>query len=347
MRIKNFLFQSFAQIFFPIFLVLFFIASVVIFIRVASVTFVVKISFFELFSLYFYTLPTMLFFVIPLSFFIACALGLSRLSFDYELPVLFALGMNPKVIMKIFLPIALLASFSLLVLSLVLTPLSDVAYRHFLEERKNSININLQAGEFGQKLGEWLVYVQKSKKDENTYENIVLLSLAKDDNKDKRGLIFAKEAKISNENGVMEATLENGKIYRKPNESIERIGFDKLILRNTIDSLEESNLGLIEYWKRAFYPNSRQEKTKRNLSMYILLSLFPLISLFYYPFLGIKNPRYQKNYTILQAMVIVGGFYALMYLCASYIPLLGLVILPLAWALAGYWLYRHYVQRFY
>ena len=119
MRIKNFLFQSFAQIFFPIFLVLFFIASIVIFIRIASVTFVVKITFIELLSLYFYTLPTMLFFVIPLSFFIACVLGLSRLSFDYELPVLFALGMNPKIIVKIFLPIAILASCSLLILSVI------------------------------------------------------------------------------------------------------------------------------------------------------------------------------------------------------------------------------------
>ncbi|WP_297814286.1 LptF/LptG family permease [uncultured Helicobacter sp.] len=347
MRIKNFLFQSFAQIFFPIFLVLFFVASVVIFIRIASVTFVVKITFFELLSLYFYTLPIMIFFVIPLSFFIACVLGLSRLSFDYELPVLFALGMNPQIIMKVFLPIALLASFSLLVLSLVLAPLSDVAYRQFLEERKNSININLQAGEFGQKLGEWLVYVQKRNKDKNVYENIVLLSLAKRKDKEKGGLIFAKEAKISNLNGTMEVTLKDGKVYRKPNENVERIGFDRLILRNTINVLDKSDLGLIEYWKRAFYPNSRQEKTKRNLSMYILLSLFPLISLFYYPFLGIKNPRYQKNYTILQAMVVVGIFYALMYLCASYIPLIGLVLLPTAWVISGYWLYRRYIGRFY
>ncbi|TLD87784.1 LptF/LptG family permease [Helicobacter sp. MIT 05-5294] len=346
MRIKNFLFQSFAQIFFPIFLVLFFIASVVIFIRVASVTFVVKISFFELLSLYFYTLPTMIFFVIPLSFFIACAIGLSRLSFDYELPVLFALGMNPQTLVKIFLPIAFLASFSLLILSLVLTPLSDIAYRQFLEERKNSININLQAGEFGQKLGEWLVYAQENKEDENVYENIVLLSLAKE-NKEDKGLIFAKVARISNNNGVMEVVLTNGKVYRKPRDEIEKIGFNELILRNAMSSLESSELGLIEYWKRAFYPNNRQEKTKRNLSMYLLLSLFPLISLFYYPFLGIKNPRYQKNYTILQSMAIVGAFYALMYLCANYIPLLGSVVLPFLWAFGGYWLYRRYVTRFY
>lgn len=347
MRVKNFLFQSFAQVFFPIFFVLFFIASVVIFIRVASVTFVVKISFFELLSLYFYTLPTMIFFVIPLGFFIACVIGLSKLSFDYELPVLFALGMNPQAIIRIFLPIALLVSFSLLILSLVLTPLSDIAYRQFLEERKNSININLQAGEFGQKLGEWLVYAQKNKQDENTYENIVLLSSAQNNHEKDKGLIFAKEAKISNKDGVMEVVLKNGKVYRKIKDEVERIGFNQLVLRNTITSLEGSELGLVEYWKRAFYPNSRQEKTKRNLSMYILLSLFPLTSLFYYPFLGIKNPRYQKNYTILQAMGVVSGFYALVYLCANYIPLLGSIVLPSLWVIGGYWLYQRYIGRFY
>ncbi|WP_299548618.1 LptF/LptG family permease [uncultured Helicobacter sp.] len=344
MRIKSFLFQSFAQVFFPVFLVLFFIASVVIFIRIAGVTFVVKISFLELLTLYFYTLPTMLFFVIPLSFFVACVLGLSRLSFDYELPVLFALGMNPKKIIQIFFSIALLASASLFVLSLVLTPLSDIAYRQFLEERKSSININLQSGEFGQKLGEWLVYVQKGKN--STYENIVLLSLQKEGSQ-KDGLVFAKEANISNTDGVMEAHLKDGKIYRKVSDGIERIEFDKMILRSVVDFTGDGNLGLMEYWKRAFYKNPRQDKTKRNLSMYVLLSLFPLISLFYFPLLGVKNPRYQKNYTILQAMGVVGIFFALMYLVATYIPLIGMFVMPIVWGYVGYVLYRRYVARFY
>lgn len=344
MRIKNFLFQSFAQVFFPIFLVLFFIASVVIFIRIAGVTFVVKISFLELLTLYFYTLPTMLFFVIPLSFFVACVLGLSRLSFDYELPVLFALGMNPKKIVKIFFPIALLASVSLFVLSLILTPLSDIAYRQFLEERKSSIDVNLQAGEFGQKLGEWLVYVQKGKN--STYENIVLLSLqAKGSQKD--GLVFARQANIGNVDGVMEAHLSDGKIYRKVSDGVERISFDEMILRSAVDFTGDGSVGLVEYWNRAFYENSRQDKTKRNLSMYVLLSLFPLISLFYFPFLGVKNPRYQKNYTILQAMVVVGVFFVLMYIVATYLPLAGMVLVPGIWGYIGYALYKHYVARFY
>ncbi|MBX7490879.1 LptF/LptG family permease [Helicobacter turcicus] len=345
MRIKNFLFQSFAQVFFPVFLVLFFIASVVIFIRIAGVTFVVKISFLELLTLYFYTLPMMLFFVIPLSFFVACVFGLSRLSFDYELPVLFALGMPPKQIIKIFSPIALLASISLFVLSLVLTPLSDIAYRQFLEKRKSSIGINLQAGEFGQKLGEWLVYVQKSKND--TYENVVLLSLQKGENSQKDGLIFAKEANIDNIDGLMEVRLQDGEVYRKVSDGMERISFDTMILRYAVDFTDDGNMGLVEYWRRAFYENARQDKTRRNLSMYVLLSLFPLISLFYFPLLGVKNPRYQKNYTILQTMGAVGVFFALMYLMATYAPLIGTLLLSIAWGYGGYFLYKRYVARFY
>mgnify|MGYP001034591582 FL=1 len=344
MRVKNFLFQSFAQFFFPIFLVLFFIASVIVFIRIAEVTFIVKIGFFELFSLYFYTLPIMMFFVIPLSFFVACVLCLSRLSFDYELPVLFALGMNPKEIVNIFLPIAFLATFSLSILSLVLIPLSDLFYKRFLEERKNDININLQAGEFGQKLGNWLVYIEKNRQDENVYENIVLLSLEKE-----RGLIFAKEAKIMNYLGVMEAILSNGQVYRleKASEMIERIEFQKLILRNSVGYISDLNLGVVEYWRQAFYPNDKQKRVLRNLAMYILISLFPLVSLFYFPLLGIKNPRYQKNWTILQIMVVVAIFYGLVYLVANTFPLLGIAVIPVAWFILGYWGYRKWISRYY
>lgn len=297
----------------------------------------------ELLALYFYTLPTMLFFVVPLSFFVACVLGLSRLSFDYELPVLFALGMPPRRIVQIFLPIALLASGSLLVLSLVLTPLSDIAYQQFLEARKSSIDINLQAGEFGQKLGEWLVYVQKG--NNSSYENIVLLSLGAGTQKD--GLIFAKMADIGNANGVMEAYLKEGRIYRKVNEGMERIDFDGMILRASVDFSGDAKIGLVEYWKRAFYENPREDKTKRNLSMYVMFSLFPLMSLFYFPLLGVKNPRYQKNYTILQTMGVVGIFFAMMYLVSVYVPLLGMFLFPLLWAYAGYFLYRRRIAKFY
>ena len=287
-------------------------------------------------------MPTMLFFVIPLSFFIACALGLSRLSFDYELPVLFALGMEPWKIIKIFLPIAALSSLSLIVLSIVLTPLSDLAYQQFLQERKNNININLQAGEFGQRLDKWLIYAQTNQN--NIYQNIVLLSLA--ENKKDRGIIIANEANLNNINGIMEVTLDNGKIYRKLDNAIEQIAFEQLILRHIIQSPQQSELGLIEYWHRAFYPNQKQDKIQRNLSLYISISLFPIISVFYYLLLGVKNPRYQRNYTILQAMAIVGIFFCLAYLCANYMPAYTILIYIL-WMFGGYMLYWRFVGRFY
>ncbi|CAM2975244.1 LptF/LptG family permease [Helicobacter burdigaliensis] len=342
MRIKNYLFLSFAQIFFPIFLVLFFIASVVIFIRIAGVTFVVKISFLELLSLYLYTLPTMIFFVIPLSFFVACAISLSRLSFDYELPVLFALGMSPLKIIKIFLPIALLVSFTLFMVSLVLTPLSDVAYRQFLEQKKSSIHLNLSPNEFGQKLGDWLVYTQNMNEDKNSYENIVLLSFA-----ENGGFILAKEAHMANQNGIMEVFLKNGKIYRQNQNELEKIDFEKLTLRNSLISDFSDNLGVFNYWKRAFLDNPKKDKIRQNLSLYVIVSLFPLASLFYFPLIGIKNPRYDKNYTILQTMLAVGGFYGITYLATSYLPLVGMILVPLLWFSLGYFAYCRLIRKYY
>ena len=343
MRIKNYLFLNFAQVFFPIFLVLFFIASVVIFIRVAGVTFIVKISFLELLTLYFYTLPTMIFFVIPLSFFIACVIALSRLSYDYELPVLFALGMNPFRIIIIFFPIALLVSFTLLVISLVLTPLSENAYKSFLEERKNDININLQAGEFGQRLGSWLVHVQENKKGTNAYKNIVMLS----NDKKNGGLIASKDAFLQNNEGIMEAHLQNGVFYRTQEKILEKVDFKNLIIRSTITDFSEYNLGVIDYWKRAFSDNKRKKKTQRDLSMFFLISLMPLISLFFVPLLGVKNPRYQKNYTILQALGLLLILYGIIYLGATNAPFVSMIVIPIFWALLGYLGYKKYIARYY
>lgn len=343
MKIKNYLFGNFAQIFFPIFFVLFFIASVVIFIRIAGVTFIVKINFLELATLYLYTLPTMIFFVIPLSFFIACSVALSRLSYDYELIVLFALGMNPLKIIKIFLPIALLISFTMLVISIVLTPLSESAYKSFLEERKNDININLQSGEFGQRLGDWLVHIQESKDKSNLYENIVMFS---SDSK-KGGLITAKQALLQNNEGIVEVILKDGTLYKNEDNIVEEVDFERFVIRNILGNFDEYNLGVYEFWNRAFYENKRQEKTQRDLSMFVLVSLMPLFSLFFIPLLGIKNPRYQRNHVVMQSIGMIGIFYGLIYLGATYTPFFAMVFIPIFWIVLGYLGYKKYIARFY
>lgn len=342
MRVKNYIFQNFAQIFFPIFLVLFFIASVIVFIRISSVTFVVKISFFELFALYFYTMPLMVFFVIPITFFIASTLSLSKLCYDYELPVLFSLGLNPQHIVRIFAPIAFLASFSLLILSLILTPLSDKAYRSFIDSRKSSISLNLKSGEFGQRIGEWLVYVKSSGDDIGKYKDIVLLSFSKEG-----GLILAHDAHLYNNQSNLEALLRDGMIYRSSSNEVEKITFDKLILRNNINSNNNENLSIFEYWNIAFSKQEEQKKRLRNLSLYILLSISPIISLYFYLLLGIKNPRYQKNYTTAQIMLIIGIFYGFIYAISNYLPIVGTILFPIAWFVAGYIAYKKTIGKFY
>ena len=142
----------------------------------------------------------------------------------------------------------------------------------------------------------------------------------------------------------MEVLLRDGKIYRKTEEEIERIGFESMVLRFALDFTGEGNLHVWEYWKRALYENPRQEKTEKFKFICAALS-FPLASLFYFPLLGVKNPRYQKNYAILQAMAVVGIFFALVGLSATYAPLFGMLLLPISWCLGGYVLYRKFVAK--
>ena len=75
---------------------------------------------------------------------------------------------------KVFAPLSLLVSAILLVFSLILIPTSKSTYYGFLRQKKDKIDINIRAGEFGQKLGDWLVYVDKTKN--NSYDNLVLFS---------------------------------------------------------------------------------------------------------------------------------------------------------------------------
>lgn len=369
MQIRNLILSAFGQVFFPIFFVLCFIASVVIFIRISAVTFFVKISVSELFSLYFYTMPTVLFFVVPFAFFIAACLALSRLSFDYELPVLFSLGFAPRRIVRIFLPLAAICSFCLLFLSLVLSPLADGAYKRLLSDRSTA-DLNLQAGQLGQKIGDWLFYV--GSESGGKYGGVAIYSI-----KDET-LILAQNAQTIIKDGIISILLENGRAYKEqinlinaaslegiesfniesktkeqkssknPQKLVEIAEFEMLKSSFSADSLadESAELGVIEYWARAFKENRRKERIGRNLCMASSLAFLPLFSLFYFVWLGARHPRYHKNRTLIQALIALVCYLALMWSFASAAPILGIVLVPIIWCLIGFFGWRFLGARF-
>ncbi|RDU63961.1 LptF/LptG family permease [Helicobacter sp. MIT 14-3879] len=338
--IRNYLFLSFAKLFFIFFIILFFISSIIVLIGIAGVTFVIKISFYDLLWLYLYSLPNSVFFILPITFFATCVLSLSKLSYDYELLVFFSLGISPNKILKVFLPISILISITLLIFSIAIVPLSKSAYRNFINEKKTNIDVNIKSGEFGQKLGDWLVYVDDVK--DREYKNLVLFSSK---GLELESFILAKNGKANNIDSIFEIDLFDGIAYFAESYNIKEVIFENMIVRNKIGEVELSSYDLLNYWKEAF--NKEPNKLTRIFSQSVLISLFPLFSIFLLPLFGVSNPRFHKNFSYLYIIVSIIFFYTLVYFVMNNIPLLGIPILLAFWIIVSYILYRRFILKYY
>jgi lipopolysaccharide export system permease protein len=164
LKLKQYLYSQLAITFFPIFLGLYFITSIVFLVKIASLTSIITINFIELFTLYAYVIPQILFYTMPISFFISLVITLSKLSSEYELTVITSFGLNPVKILKIFLPLTLVLSAALLVISVGLIPKTKFLTKQFLDAKTKEANFNIKASEFGQKFGDWLIYIKSYNK---------------------------------------------------------------------------------------------------------------------------------------------------------------------------------------
>lgn len=338
--IRNYLFLTFARLFFIFFIVLFFISSIIVLIGIAGVTFVIKISFYDLLWLYLYSLPNSIFFILPITFFATSILALSKLSYDYELLVFFSLGINPNKIIKIFLPLSILISITLLIFSLAIVPLSKNAYRNFISEKKTNVDVNIKSGEVGQKLGDWLVYVDGIKGRE--YKNLVLFSTK---GLQAESFILAKSGRTKNIDNIFEIYLFDGIAYFANVNDVKEIVFNNMIVRNKIGDVQLNSYDLLNFWKEAFVNNNN--KLIKIFSQSVLISLFPLFSIFLLPLFGIANPRFHKNLSYLYIISSIGIFYTLVYFVMEYIPLFGIPVLLLIWLVISYILYRKFILKFY
>ena len=78
--------------------------------------------------------------------------------------VITSYGLNPLNIIKIFLPITTILTIFLLVISLGLIPKTKYLTKTFSEIKKKEANFNIKESEFGQKFGDWLIYINKKMK---------------------------------------------------------------------------------------------------------------------------------------------------------------------------------------
>lgn len=338
MRLNNYLHSQLAITFFPIFLGLFFITSMVFLVKIASLTSIISMSFFELFKLFSYSIPQIIFYTLPITFFISLAITLSKLSSEYELTVITSFGLNPERILKIFFPITVILTLLLLVVSVGLIPKVKYLSKQFIEQKKKEANFNIKESEFGQKFGDWLIYIDA--KDENKFKNLKLFQTQKD----KDQFVISKEAILDNEKGFLSFRLADGTVYIIDDKEFSQIDYERLYINDSIaDVKAEIFTNTYDFWQNNFKKNSDID----DFTFFVLTSIFPLISLFLVITFGYFNPRYEKNRTVAYSILAVVIYYILIKYIADRLFLHSLYIIPILWIVLGYLLYSKTTKKEY
>lgn len=338
MKLKSYLYSQLALSFYPIFLGLFFITSIVFLVKIASLTSIITINFFELFILYSYVVPQIVFYTMPISFFIALVITLSKLSSEYELIVITSFGLNPVRILKVFFPITLAVSIILLIFSVGLIPKAKFLTKQFLDQKKKEANFNIKASEFGQKFGDWLIYIDS--KDDKNYKNIKLFK-AQDD---KEQFILSENAVLNNDKGELNFNLKDGKAFYVDGFEINQINFDSMHINDSITGTEiEKFTNPYDFWKRKI----EKKDDIDDLTFYILTSIFPIISLFLIISFGYYNPRYEKNRAIAYSLVAIVFYYIVAKSISGSHPITAIYVLPVIWFSITYFIYNRTIRKEY
>lgn len=290
--VNKYLFSAFLGSFWSLFSTLFIIVSIVFFIQIAKITSYVSINLAELIKLYLFLLPQILLFTLPISFFVALAISLFRLSKENEIIVIFTLGHTAQKISKFFSIFALILSAFLLFASLILMPISENLRDNFLDYKINVAQLNIKASEFGQRFSDWMVFVGSENKGKNNtnYKNVILYHPKKDDANER--VIVAKSANIVNKNGQIELNLFDGYGYDIAKDLIHSAKFNDMTIRTRPNGELGANYSLRQYWSEISTNNYR----KKDLSMAVLVALFPLASLHFALSFGIVTYRYEKGF---------------------------------------------------
>lgn len=330
--LQNYIRESFSMLFISIFIPLFSIASVVFLIKVATYTAIIQLSLWEMAKLFFFIVPELLFYTMPISFFVAATLTLFKLSNDNEIVVIFSLGIHPKFIIKTLFKPALLLSIILLFNFFVMLPHAKTLSYNFISSKKSEAKFNLSASEYGHKFGNWLLYIGQENSDE-TYSDVILFNK----NQEKEEVfVGAKKAEIVNDSGILRLKLTSGEGYSYSKEKFTQIDFETMFINDTMQTNQEKYETPMEYWM----PKVINERRTKMFILDILLSLFPVLSLFLIASIGIVHTRHQKTkvYLYLFLGIIVYDVLALVLQ-----PILSYYTIPVfivLWLVATYMLYK-------
>lgn len=304
-RANRYFFSNFVSSFVSLFSVLFLIVSIVFFIRISRITVYIEVNAIELLKLYLFMLPRVLIFTGPIAFFVSLSISFFRLSKDNESTVTFTFGYSPVKISSFFTIISFIFSAISLIIGLVIMPYADNLRDNFTEYKKTQATLNLQASEFGQKMDEWLIYIEDDERSAgNTlYKNLILYKPAKD-NEDER-VILAKEGIFKSVDGIYIMLLKDGLIYTLKDE-VHITKFKEMTVNSQPTNQISGMSSIIEYWSKIKSDN----KTRKNLSIYTLVALFPLATTLFALSFGIVTYRYDKGFIYVGIFAVILVYFA-------------------------------------
>ncbi len=320
-KIGKYILKNFIESFNPIFFTLFFMVSIIYFIKIAQITAIIKVTFLELGELYIFILPRIIIYTFPMVFFISIVLSLVKMSKDNELSVIFSFGVSPNKLVKIFFILSLATSLFLLLNALFLVPISKQLYKNFVDIKRAEAKLNINAMEFGQKFSNWLVFINRSDK-QNSFKDIVMYS--KD--KNKENFIISDMATIKNNKGTLNLELKDGKAFIIEKDSIKQTDYKKMKIYNNKNLEITQKKGILIYWLKAL----KDKKRAKDFATFVLVSIFPFFTFLIAISIGVFNPRYERNNVYLYIFITILSYYILMYYLISINPLLSLIVVPLS-----------------
>ncbi len=337
-KLKNYLLSNFSQIYFSIFLPLYVIASVIMLVKIAAFTSVIQLNLFEMVKLYLFMLPDLLFYTLPVTFFIAAVMTVAKLSFDYEMIVIFSLGVKPSKVLMFFTKLAFIQTLILIILFFVVSPHTKNLYKNFIKVKKTEAKFNIEASEYGHKFGDWLIFVGENN-EEGKFSDLILFN----QQAEEETLILAKDADIVTTNGVLKLQLEQGKGFNYTKDSLSQMSYRKMYINDTTVADTDEYRDTLQYW---LSPDKR-EKMTRKFTINTLVAIFPLLSVFLIPTIGIINARHQKGYTYAYIFTAILLYYSLTFALAKPVGLYTIAIISLATLLSVTYLYYQKVVKRY
>ncbi len=336
-KLRLYVLKNLSSVFFPIFLTLFAITSIIFLVKIASLTSVITMNFSELLLLYSLKIPLILFYTLPVTFFVSSVINISKISSEYELIVITSFGLSPLKILKILIPVSLLTSLLLMIISFILIPKSTYIENLFLNKKKQEVKFNIKPSEYGQKFGPWYMYVEG--KEKNDYKNMMLY---KNDNGNDT-FIIAKTARLHNNANSFTLELLNGTSSIIADD-LTYVNFQKMTLNNQLPQIKQlkSLKDLINYWIK-----NRSYKKSLTLIRNVLISLLPVISLLFYIALGYYNPRHQKNNASSYSIVFVILYILLLQQLSLSINFSVLFYLPMSWIFMSIFIYYIRIKKYY